>query len=107
MRKGVARFSGFDDVGESGGAAVDGVARLGIVDRKVEEFGAAGDAQLVENAEEIILDGVRAEVELGDFAIGDDRGGNESPGVGAGGEQFDALVIGGEMRGGASEGLEG
>ena len=56
---------------DAGGAGQPfGVARISIVDGVEDEFDAGGDAEFFEDAEEIFLDGVLAEVEFaGNLAI--------------------------------------
>ena len=41
-----------------------GLARIAVVDGIEDEFDAGGDTQLVEDAEQVLLDGVLAEVEF-------------------------------------------
>ena len=69
---------------------------LRVVHGEVKQLGAAGDAQLVKNTEQIILDRMRAEFEgLGDFAVGHAPSQVLDDLALALGKQFDSLVIGG------------
>ena len=86
------------DRGECVARLVGGGLRLGwrVVHGQVEQLGAAGDAQLVKNAEQVVLDRMRAEVEsVSNFAVGHTAGQVLDDLAFARGKQFDSLVIGG------------
>ena len=71
LRAGIAALGGADGIGERCDCPIARGAVLGMVHGEIEKLGAAGDAEFVKDAEEIILDGVRAKAESGgDFAIG-------------------------------------
>ena len=69
---------------------------LRVVHGQVEQLGAAGDAQLVKNTEQVVLDRMRAEIEsVSNFAVGHTPGQVLNDLAFALGKQVDPLVIGG------------
>ena len=102
---GVSGFGGGDGLGKSGDLA--GVAGIGFIHSQVEQFGATGDAELVKNAEEVILDGVGAKVQsLGDIAVGHAAGDGLDDLALADGEKIHPFVVGGVNARGAGQGFE-
>src|ERR1019366_7148409 len=78
--------------------SVSGALWLGlrVVHGQVEQLGAAGDAQLVKNSEQVVLDRMGAEAESeSDFAVGHTRGQLLDDLALARGKQLNSLVVGG------------
>src|SRR5208282_5582653 len=89
---------GFDDSREGVAVSIGDALWLGlrVVHGQVEQLGAAGDAQLVKNSEQVVLDRMGAEAESeSDFAVGHTRGQLLDDLAFARGKQLNSLVVGG------------
>src|SRR5450755_1022072 len=95
LRRTIAGFGRFDDGRERvTGSTSRQWQGLGVVHGQVEQLGATGDAQLVENPKKVVLDRVWAELQSDrNFTVRHATGDVLNDLAFSGGKQFDAFVI--------------